>query len=205
MVFGKPIAGYQLTQQKLAEMALEINRAHARRAAPRPHEGRGHAAAGAREHGQDGQRPRSDRGRAQRAHDPRRQRHHARVPGDPPHEQSRVGAHVRGHARGAHARRRPGAHRARTHSARPGSPRSSRRSELRAPRDALLDARRTRSPSGRSSRRPHRVFTQSTSRKARNRGRSAHRALAGERRQPVLQAQLRGRVVEVVDASRRSK
>jgi glutaryl-CoA dehydrogenase len=27
MVFGKPIAGYQLTQQKLAEMALEINRA----------------------------------------------------------------------------------------------------------------------------------------------------------------------------------
>ena len=27
MVFGKPLAGYQLTQQKLAEMALEINRA----------------------------------------------------------------------------------------------------------------------------------------------------------------------------------
>ena len=26
-MFGKPIAGYQLTQQKLAEMALEINRA----------------------------------------------------------------------------------------------------------------------------------------------------------------------------------
>ena len=26
MVFGKPIAGYQLTQQKLAEMALELNR-----------------------------------------------------------------------------------------------------------------------------------------------------------------------------------
>ena len=25
-MFGKPIAGYQLTQQKLAEMALEINR-----------------------------------------------------------------------------------------------------------------------------------------------------------------------------------
>ncbi len=28
MVFGKPISGYQLTQQKLAEMALEINRAN---------------------------------------------------------------------------------------------------------------------------------------------------------------------------------
>jgi glutaryl-CoA dehydrogenase len=27
LVFGKPVAGYQLTQQKLAEMALEINRA----------------------------------------------------------------------------------------------------------------------------------------------------------------------------------
>jgi glutaryl-CoA dehydrogenase len=27
MVFGKPISGYQLTQQKLAEMALEVNRA----------------------------------------------------------------------------------------------------------------------------------------------------------------------------------
>ena len=26
IVFGKPIAGYQLTQQKLAEMALELNR-----------------------------------------------------------------------------------------------------------------------------------------------------------------------------------
>jgi len=26
IVFGKPIAGYQLTQQKLAEMALEVNR-----------------------------------------------------------------------------------------------------------------------------------------------------------------------------------
>ena len=62
MVFGKPIAGYQLTQQKLAEMALEINRGDARRAAPRPHEGRRHAAARAREHGQDGQRARRARG-----------------------------------------------------------------------------------------------------------------------------------------------
>ena len=43
MVFGKPIAGYQLTQQKLAEMALEINR-DARRAPPRPEKRRGDAA-----------------------------------------------------------------------------------------------------------------------------------------------------------------
>ena len=111
LVFGKPIAGYQLTQQKLAEMALEINRAHARRAPSRPHEGRGNAPPRAREHGQDGQRARRDRGRPQRAHDARRQRHHARVPGDPAHEQPRVRADLRRHARGAHARRRPGADR----------------------------------------------------------------------------------------------
>ena len=111
LVFGKPIAAYQLTQQKLAEMALEINRgllvAH--------HLGRmkdeGHAAAGAGEHGQDGQRPRRARGLPHGADDPRRQRHHARVPGDPAHEQPRVRAHVRGHARGAHARGRQRPHR----------------------------------------------------------------------------------------------
>ncbi len=111
IVFGKPIAGYQLTQQKLAEMALEVNRGllvalhlgrmkDARDASPR-----------AREHGQDGQRPRRARGRPVGALDPRRQRHHARVSGHPPHEQPRVGPDVRGHPRGAHARRRPGDHR----------------------------------------------------------------------------------------------
>ena len=111
IVFGKPIAGYQLTQQKLAEMALELNRGFARRAAPRPHEGRRDAPPRARQPREDGQRARRDRSRADRAHDPRRERRHARVPGDPAREQPRVGAHVRGHARGAHARRRPGADR----------------------------------------------------------------------------------------------
>ena len=74
IVFEKPISAYQLTQQKLAEMALEINRAGARGAARRPDEGRRHAAARARQPRQDGQRPRRARGLPQRAHDPRRQR-----------------------------------------------------------------------------------------------------------------------------------
>ena len=106
-----------------ADLRLPADPAEARRDGARdqprlaggaPHrsdEGRRHAQAGARQPRQDGQRPRGDRGVPQRAHDPRRQRDHARVPGDPAHEQPRVGAHLRGHARGAHARRRWRAHR----------------------------------------------------------------------------------------------
>ena len=105
-MFGKPIAGYQLTQQKLAEMALEINRA----TLVALHLGRMKDEGTLRpEHVSMGKMG-NVRGALEvcrtRAHDPRRQRHHARVSGDPPHEQPRVGAHVRGHARGAHARRR---------------------------------------------------------------------------------------------------
>ena len=80
----------------------------ARRAASRPHEGRRHAPPGARQPREDGERPRRARGLPLRAHDPRGQRGHARVPGDPPHEQPRIGADLRRHARGAHARRRTG-------------------------------------------------------------------------------------------------
>ncbi len=106
IVFGKPISAYQLTQQKLAEMALEVNRA----GLVALHVGRmkdaGTLAARAREHGQDGQRPRRARRVPHGPHRARRQRRHARVPGDPAHEQPRVGAHLRRHPRGAHARRR---------------------------------------------------------------------------------------------------
>ena len=108
IVFGKPIAGYQLTQQKLAEMALELNRG----TLVALHLGRmkddGNPSAGACQPREDGQRSRRDRGRSLRAHDPRRERRHARVPGHPAREQPRVGADLRGHARGAHARRRSG-------------------------------------------------------------------------------------------------
>ena len=72
IVFAKPISGVQLTQQKLAEMALEIEPCRARSAARRPHEGQGHPAARAREPRQDGQRAGRARGVPERAHDPRR-------------------------------------------------------------------------------------------------------------------------------------
>ena len=118
MVFEKPIAGYQLTQQKLAEMALEINRA----TLVALHLGRMKDDGTLRpEHVSMGKMG-NVRGAlevAARAHDPRRQRNHARVPGHPAHEQPRVGAHVRGHARGAHARRRGGADWRETRSADP--------------------------------------------------------------------------------------
>ena len=42
--FDKPIAGFQLTQAKLVEMAVKVGQSTTARAAPRPDEGRGHAA-----------------------------------------------------------------------------------------------------------------------------------------------------------------
>ena len=41
--FDKPIASFQLTQRKLVEMMVRVNKATLRRPAPRPHEGRGPA------------------------------------------------------------------------------------------------------------------------------------------------------------------
>ena len=111
IVFGKPIAGYQLTQQKLAEMALELNRG----SLVALHLGRMKDSGTLRpEHvslGKMGNVRGAIEVARSRAHDPRRERRHARVPGHPAREQPRVGADVRGHARGAHARRRRGAHR----------------------------------------------------------------------------------------------
>src|SRR3954453_21256241 len=112
IVFDKPIAGYQLTQQKLAEMGLGGNRGgllalHL----GRPNEGRGNAPARAGLDGKDGQRPGRARHRPHRPLDPRRQRDHAGVSGDPPYEQPRDRADLRGHARGAHALGRQGADR----------------------------------------------------------------------------------------------
>ena len=108
IVFGKAIAGYQLTQQKLAEMALELNRGFL----VALHLGRMKDDGTLRpEHVSLGKMG-NVRGAIEvartRAHDPRRERRDARVPGDPPREQPRVRPHVRGDARGAHARRRPG-------------------------------------------------------------------------------------------------
>ena len=42
--FGKPIGSFQLTQKKLADMALELNKGTLLALPPRPDEGRGPAA-----------------------------------------------------------------------------------------------------------------------------------------------------------------
>ena len=89
-MFAKPISAYQLTQQKLAEMALELNRG----LLVALHIGRMKDAGTLRpEHvslGKMGNVRGAHRGVPQRAHDARRQRRHARVPGHPAHEQPRV-------------------------------------------------------------------------------------------------------------------
>ena len=79
--FGRPIAGFQLTQAKLADMALELQKGyllalHLGRLADA---GRSYAGAGQRRQAQ--QRPRGDRDRPAVPDDPRRERHQRRVPG----------------------------------------------------------------------------------------------------------------------------
>ena len=76
-----PIAGFQLTQEKLADMALELGKGMLLAL----HLGRlkddAHDPARAGQPRQAQQRPRGARDRPRVPHDPRRQRHHARVPG----------------------------------------------------------------------------------------------------------------------------
>ena len=111
--FGKPIGGFQLVQAKLAQMLLKVNQGtllalHLGRMKDggtlRPeHVSFGKLANVNSAHG----------GRPRGAPGARRQRDHARVPGDPAHEQPRVGRDLRGHGGHPHAGARPGAHRAR--------------------------------------------------------------------------------------------
>ena len=101
--FGKPIAGFQLTQAKLVEMAVKVGQStllalHLGRMKDagtlRPEQvsfGKYHNVSAALEVAH------SARTRA------RRQRHHARVSGPAPRQQPRVRAHLRGDARDAHA------------------------------------------------------------------------------------------------------
>ena len=56
--FGKPIAGFQLTQRKLVDMMVELQKGQLLAAASRPHEGRRAAAPAAGQLRQDRQRPR---------------------------------------------------------------------------------------------------------------------------------------------------
>ena len=101
--FDKPIAGYQLTQAKLVEMAVKVGQStllalHLGRmkdagtlSTEQVSFGKYHNVSAAMEVARVG------------PHGARRERHHARVSGPAPRQQPRVRAHLRGHARDAHA------------------------------------------------------------------------------------------------------
>ena len=103
--FGKPIGAFQLTQKKLTDMALEIEKGtllayHLGRMKGRALAARAGLDREAQQHA------RGDRGRAHVTRHPRRQRHHARVPDHAPHDEPRIGDHLRGHRGGAYPRDR---------------------------------------------------------------------------------------------------
>ena len=111
--FGRPIAGFQLTQQKLVDMVVELQKGALLALHLGPAEGCRNPAARADLARQAQQRARGDRDRPRGPHDPRRQRRAARALPDPPCGEPRVGAHLRGHRRGAHPHpgRAPDGHR----------------------------------------------------------------------------------------------
>ncbi len=95
--FGRPIAGFQLTQAKLADMAVELQKGfllalHLGRLADA-----GTAAPGAGQRGQAQQRPGGAGDRPQLPHDPGRERHQPGVPGAAARQQPGERAHLRGH------------------------------------------------------------------------------------------------------------
>ena len=100
-VFDKPLAGYQLTQAKIADMAVELGKAqllalHLGRLKDERED-----PAGTGQLRQAQQRARSDQDRPPMPNSARRQRNHPGVPGDPARQQPRIGADLRGHVRGA--------------------------------------------------------------------------------------------------------
>jgi alkylation response protein AidB-like acyl-CoA dehydrogenase len=101
--FGKPIAGFQLTQEKLVNMALELQKGQLLARKLGRLKDAGTLSAAARQHRQAQQRARGARDLPRSAHDPGRKRRHARVSGHPPHEQSRIGPDLRRHERNSHA------------------------------------------------------------------------------------------------------
>ena len=102
-VQGGPLAGKQLTQEKLVYMLTEITKAQllALRLGRLKDEGKLDPRDGV--DGQAQQRGRRAPDRAPGARPARRQRHRRRLPGDAPHGEPGDRAHLRGHARRAHA------------------------------------------------------------------------------------------------------
>src|ERR1700761_1315183 len=109
--FGKPIAGFQLTQGKLAWMASDLGRGQVAAVAPGAAEGGRAFAAGTGFSGEDEQRPDGDRHRPAGADDPGGQRGDPGVSGHPARQQPGGRADLRGHRGDPHAGHRAGHHR----------------------------------------------------------------------------------------------
>lgn len=110
--FGRPIAGFQLTQAKLADMTLEYGKGMLLAL----HLGRlkdaGALTSQQGEPREAQQRPGSHRHCPRVPHHPGGERHHAGVSRDAACDQPRVGPHLRRNERDAHSGHRPDAHRA---------------------------------------------------------------------------------------------
>jgi glutaryl-CoA dehydrogenase len=107
-IFDKPLAAKPGDPAQAGRHDRGTGQRHAPRIAPRQAQGRAPAAPGAGQPRQAQQRARVDRHRASVPNPAGRQRHHPRVPGHAARKQPRVGAHVRGHVRGAPDDHRPG-------------------------------------------------------------------------------------------------
>ena len=97
--FERPIASFQLTQKKLVEMMVAVQRGTLVALHLGRRKDEGTLTPEQVELWQVRQRPQCARGCPHGAFHPRRQRDHPRIPGDPSHGQSGDGLHLRGHER----------------------------------------------------------------------------------------------------------
>jgi glutaryl-CoA dehydrogenase len=109
--FGRPLAGYQLTQEKLVNMLVEIQKGTMLALASGPFEGRRTPSAAADLLGEAEQRPRGHQDRPGGPHHPRRERRHAGLLTPAACQQPGIRADLRGHGRGTHPDPGPTHHR----------------------------------------------------------------------------------------------
>ena len=101
--FDRPIASLPAHAEEARGHGVGAQQGTAAGAAPGPDEGRGAPASRARQLRQAQQHARSAGDRPDLAVDPRRERHHAGVPDHAPHDEPRVGPHLRGDRGDPHA------------------------------------------------------------------------------------------------------
>ncbi len=107
-VFDKPLTSYQLTQEKLANMTVELGKGMLLAHPPGPDQGCRRRSARADQPGQAQQRPRSPGHRARMPDPAGRQRNHPRILTTAPRQQPRIRAHLRRHLRDASTVHRQG-------------------------------------------------------------------------------------------------